>query len=130
MLDILLILSSRTFVHCTSGIYVDLPWICPACPVHQDVCTVSLSMPSLWTYPGLVQHVGHLVDPIQQDVHLTLHVLPFPLGFGHASLCAKVNFLTVHSVKQNPSQCVCFCDIFLFQANGSDSILHSSELTF
>ena len=31
-------------------------------------------------YPGLVQHVGHLVDPVQQHLHLTLHVLPLPLG--------------------------------------------------
>ena len=30
-------------------------------------------------YPGLVQHVGHLVDPVQQHVHLALHVLPLSL---------------------------------------------------
>ncbi len=32
-------------------------------------------------YPGLVQHVRHLVDPVQEHVHLALHVLPFSLGF-------------------------------------------------
>ena len=31
-------------------------------------------------YPGLVHHVGHLVDPVQQHLHLALHVLPLPLG--------------------------------------------------
>ena len=31
-------------------------------------------------YPGLVEHVGHLVDSVQQHVHLTLHVLPLPLA--------------------------------------------------
>lgn len=31
-------------------------------------------------YPGLVEHVGHLVDSVQQHVHLALHVLPLPLA--------------------------------------------------
>ena len=31
-------------------------------------------------YPGLVEHIGHLVDPVQEHVHLTLHVLPLSLA--------------------------------------------------
>ena len=31
-------------------------------------------------YPGLVEHVGHLVDSVQQHVHLALHVLSLPLA--------------------------------------------------
>ena len=33
------------------------------------------------SYPRLVEHIRHLVDPVQQDIHLTLHVLPLPLRF-------------------------------------------------
>jgi len=36
--------------------------------------------------PGLVQHVGHLVDPVQQHVHLLLHVLPLPAALVHGVL--------------------------------------------
>ena len=38
------------------------------------------------SHPGLVQHVGHLVDPVQQHVHLLLHVLPLPAALVHGVL--------------------------------------------
>jgi hypothetical protein len=83
MSEIVLILSRRTCtVHCTVsmnctyiyGLTLDMSNMSDTLMILSSRTFVQYLY--LWTYPGLVQHVRHLVDPVQMEVftaHFTLY---------------------------------------------------------